>query len=191
MLLGAFDDATGIVYVDRVSGPPPDSYLSESYFQHGMDGVQERVAQEMDRTGRVSAFVGFWHTHPGSRAYPSPTDEQGMAAIVGPDGARRRALMMIIGGPAARWAPWRNGNPGAHPDVYVRVVPRSAGPVIEGHPGYVGGLDLQLLPPGSYFRGGFSGRVKVDWDSAVLRPASSSVQAGGLLSLWNRLRGTA
>lgn len=191
MLLGAFDDATGIVYVDGVSGPPPDSYLSETYFQHGLDGIQERVDQEMDRTGRASGFVGFWHTHPCSRAYPSPTDEQGMASIVGPDGSRRRALMMIIGGPADTWARWRYGNPGANPDVYVRVVPRSADPVTEGHPGYVGGLDLQLLPPGSYFRGGFGGRVRVERGTAVLGSGVSSARGSGRPSFWSRLWGWA
>jgi integrative and conjugative element protein (TIGR02256 family) len=191
MLLGAFDDATGIVYVDRVSGAPPDSYLSETYFQHGLDGVQERVDQELERTGRASGFVGFWHTHPGSRAHPSPTDEQGMASIVGPDGSRRRALMMILGGPAGSWGPWRDGDPGARPDVYVRVVPRSAGPVIDGHPGYVGGLDLQLLPQGSYFRGGFGGRVRVEPGAADLRPGISSTRASDRPSWWSRLRGSA
>lgn len=161
MLIGAFDDATGVVHVDRVAGPPPDSYLAETYFQHGLEGVQERVDAELARTRGSSGFIGFWHTHPGGRAHPSPTDEQGMASVVGPDGSRRRALMMILGASDPRWATWREGRAGNLPDVYVRVVPRSAGVVVPGHPGYVGGIDLQRLPAGSYFRGGFSGRVRV------------------------------
>jgi hypothetical protein len=33
MLLGAFDDAVGVIYIDRVTRPPPDSFLSATYFQ--------------------------------------------------------------------------------------------------------------------------------------------------------------
>lgn len=152
MLLGEVDDSTGIVYVDKVTGPPPDSYMSRTYFQHGTEGVQERVDAESERTGRLLGFVGFWHTHPSSRAWPSPTDEQGMASIVGPDGSTRRALMMILGGGNDTWDTWVAGAT-ASPDTYFRVVPRAAGGVTVGHPGYVGGRDLQQLPPGEYFRG--------------------------------------
>jgi integrative and conjugative element protein (TIGR02256 family) len=150
--------------VDKVAGPPPDSYLAETYFQHGVEGVQERVDAESHRTGRVTGFVGFWHTHPAGVAHPSPTDEQGMAAIVGPDGSGRRALMMILGGDGQLWAAWRDGADGAVPDLYVRVVPRATGPVVAGHPGYVGGLNLQQLPAGSYFRGGYGGSVRTAHD---------------------------
>jgi integrative and conjugative element protein (TIGR02256 family) len=161
MLLGAFDDATGIVYVDKLTGPPPDSYLSATYFHHGVEGTQERVDAEVKRTASTSGFVGFWHSHPSGRADPSPTDEQGMASIVAPDGTTRRALMMIVGGSDTLWRGWRDGGGSARPDVYLRVVPRSDGPVLHGHPGYVGGLDLQQLPGGWYYRGGYGGRVRV------------------------------
>jgi integrative and conjugative element protein (TIGR02256 family) len=184
MLFGAIDDATGIVHVDRVSGPPPDSYLSEVYFQHGLEGVQERVDAEMERTALASGFVGFWHTHPGSPAIPSPTDEQGMASIVGPEGTRRRALMMILGGPTHRWSPWCNGATNAWPDVYARVVPRSTRPVASGHPGYVGGLDLQQLPPGSYFRGGYRDRVRVNRGGHPPTAVSGRSQPGESGARW-------
>lgn len=185
MLLGSFDDATGIVYVDKVAGPPPDSYLSETYFQHGVEGVQKRVDAEMDRTDRATGFVGFWHTHPAGPAHPSPTDEQGMASIVGPDGSTRRALMMILGGDERRWASWRDGNGDAAPDLYVRVVPRSAGPVVAGHPGYVGGLDLQHLPGGAYFRGGYGQPVRV---ARGARALGSRIGRSGLKWPWQRVR---
>lgn len=139
MLLGAFDDATGVIHVDRVAGPPPDSFLSRDYFQHGIDGVQTRVENEVKRTSGTSGFLGFWHTHPCGPARPSLTDEQGMASIVAPDGSRQRALMMILGGPADRWNAWRTGKVGSTPDVYARVVPRSTEPPSPDHPGYVGG----------------------------------------------------
>lgn len=159
MLFGSFDDATGVVYVDSVAGPPPDSYLAEKYFQHGLQGVQERVDAEMKRSSNSSGFVGFWHTHPGGTAYPSETDWQGMEAIVGPDGTRKRALMMIFGGSNERWESWRNEVSVDTPDTFVRVIPRTSGGHMN-HPGYIGGLDLQMLPPGTYFRGGYSDGVR-------------------------------
>lgn len=175
MLLGAFDDATRIIHVDRCSGPPPDSYLSSTYFQHGLEGSQERITNELERTAGISGFLGFWHTHPGGQAHPSPTDEQGMASIVGPDGTRRRALMMILGDRNPAWAIWRDRDAASRPGVYVRVVPRSAGPIVEGHPGYLGGRDLQKLPDGMYFRGGFGGGARVTAGARRFpRPVSSA-----------------
>jgi hypothetical protein len=186
MLLGAFDDATGIVHIDKVTGTPPDSYLSATYFHHGVDGTQEeRVSAEVKRTASTSGFVGFWHSHPFGPAYPSPTDEQGMVSIVAPDGTTRRALMMILGGDDATWRTWRDHDGSARPDVYLRVVPRSDGPVLSGHPAYVGGLDLQQLPGGWYYRGGYGGRVRVGRaGTPVTSPAAGA--AGRLARWWQR-----
>jgi integrative and conjugative element protein (TIGR02256 family) len=152
MLLGAFDDAIGVVFVDNVTGPPPDSYMSDRYFHHGTEETDERVRAQVARTSSASGFVGFWHSHPGGRAHPSPTDEQGMASVVAPDGTTRRALMMILGGRDSIWTRWRDELRVRAPDVYTRVVPRSPGPMGPGHPGYVGGTDLQRIPSGWYYR---------------------------------------
>ena len=103
MLLGAVDDAASVICVDRVTGPPPDSYLSADYFQHGTDGIQEAVAARLADSRAMTGFVGYWHTHPRGVAAPSLTDEEGMASVVAPDGRRQRALMVILGGPPGRW----------------------------------------------------------------------------------------
>jgi hypothetical protein len=81
--------------------------------------------------------------------------------IVAPDGTTRRALMMIVGGKESVWYPWRDEPGPAHPDVYLRVVPRSAAPVDAGEPGQSGGADLQQIPTGWYFRGGGGRQVFV------------------------------
>lgn len=159
MLLGAFDDATGVVHIDKVTGPPPDSFMSATYFHHGIQGTKERIRAEVERTASTTGFVGFWHSHPYGRARPSATDEQGMASIVAPDGTTRRALMMILGGKERIWQTWRDHKASERPDLYLRVVPRSAGPVRTGHPGYVGGANLQQIPTGWYYQGGSSSRV--------------------------------
>ena len=123
MLLGAFDDAAGVIYVDRVTGPPPDSFLSATYFQHGQAGTREAVDAHQESSRAMTGFVGYWHTHPEGRAAPSPTDEQGMASVVTPDGRRQRALMIIMAG---RETSGTGGFRGRRPEpaVFARVVPR-------------------------------------------------------------------
>lgn len=122
MLLGAFDDATGCVYVDAAAGPSPDSALSDRYFAHGTAGTQEVVERYRVRTANRVGFIGMWHTHPYGPAHPSALDEGGMGWMVSPSGTGRRALMLILGGADARWDRWRDQ--GDLPGVYVRVVER-------------------------------------------------------------------
>jgi proteasome lid subunit RPN8/RPN11 len=152
MLLGAIDDAAGVIYVDRVTGPPPDSFLSVTYFQHGQAGTGEAAAARLAGSRAMTGFVGYWHTHPGGRAAPSPTDTEGMASIVTPDGRRQRALMIIVAGTAGQWDQWMIGRE-ALPAVFARLVPRDG--ETAGHPGGV--RPAQTLPAGPFFRGGFSG----------------------------------
>jgi integrative and conjugative element protein (TIGR02256 family) len=146
MLLGAFDDAADVIYVDRVTGPPPDSSLSATYFQHGRAGTREAVDARHESSRAMTGFVGYWHTHPEGDAAPSPTDEQGMASVVTPDGRRQRALMVIMAGRRDQWDRWVSGEI-PEPVVFARVVPR----------GDAGGVFVtQKLPDGPFFRGGFS-----------------------------------
>jgi integrative and conjugative element protein (TIGR02256 family) len=155
MLLGAIDDAAGVIYVDRVTGPPPDSYLSADYFQHGTAGTREAVAARLAGSRGMTGFVGYWHTHPGGLAAPSKTDKEGMASIVTPDGRRQRAVMVILAGPPGQWDNWVAGEE-ADLAVYARLVPR--GQTAAGGAGGV--LLTQELPAGSFFRGGFSGSAR-------------------------------
>jgi integrative and conjugative element protein (TIGR02256 family) len=122
-ILGSFDAAVRVVWVDAATGPPPDSLLSEIHFEHGVEGVEALLDAHRRATGRVSTFVGMWHTHPFGQAAPSPTDEDGMRDLVLPvDKAPPRALLLIAGGPSGRWAHWLDI--GGDPDWYARVVQR-------------------------------------------------------------------
>jgi integrative and conjugative element protein (TIGR02256 family) len=122
-LLGGFDPAAGVVWVDEATGPPADSLLSEVHFQHGTTGVEEQIAARRTVTARVTTFVGMWHTHPDGPASPSPTDEAGVRELVLPvANAPPRALLLIAGGRPERWRAWLDGD--APPDWYARVVER-------------------------------------------------------------------
>ncbi|WP_344780388.1 ThiF family adenylyltransferase [Microbacterium kribbense] len=147
MLLGSFDEATQIVFVDTVAGPSPDSYLSAAYFDHGTDGTQEIVSAYGDATASRVGFAGMWHTHPYGIASPSPTDETGMADIVASGGHSRRSLMLILGGETTVWERWlEDGTP---PDVYARVVDRNA----TRQPARL--LALHVTSSAKWFRGGY------------------------------------
>lgn len=148
MLLGQIDEALGVVFVDVATPPTPDSLCSAVHFQHGVDGSGDLVDHYVNTTAGATAFTGMWHTHPGGRAAPSPTDESGMANLVTPVlGGPPRCLMLIVGGPGAAWTRWRDGaDRTAPPQMYLRVVHRSdlAGPPPKQPP----------RPPGTYIRVG-------------------------------------
>jgi molybdopterin/thiamine biosynthesis adenylyltransferase len=174
MLLGAVDDAAGVVYVDRVTGPPPDSFLSATYFRHGQAGTREAAGARLESSRAMTGFVGYWHTHPGGRAAPSPTDEEGMASVVTPDGRRQRALMIIMGGRGGRWDRWVSGE-AATPAMFARMVPR--GDEMTGDS--AGGVFVtQRLPDGPFFRGGFSQPTLASGSNHRSEPAAAFRVAG-------------
>lgn len=104
VLFGQIDEFLRIVWVDEVSGPPPDSVASPQGFVCGTAGVtamnDERVARS---TGSV-AFVGMWHTHPEGLPIPSSTDLRAMRELLRGGGAYqgRSFLMLIFGGTSAK-----------------------------------------------------------------------------------------
>ena len=152
-LLGAVDDAAGVVFVDAATGPPPDSLLSAIRFDHGVVGVQDIVDSQRRRTANATGYVGMWHTHPGGPAAPSPTDTAGMTNVVAPvaDGPPR-SLMLILGGEQGRWFLWTAAEThGAVPYAYARLVRRppdgSAPPPVPP------------APHATYFPGGYAPRA--------------------------------
>lgn len=157
MLLGTIDDATGIIHVDEATGPPPDSLLSDTYFQHGLDGVTHHLASRRTATGNTSRFLGLWHTHPHTPAQPSATDRTAMELLTLPlDDAPTRALVLIAGGPPPVWQKWLTTTDG--PDLYARLATRTttaatppAPTAPAGHPG-----------PGLRWPGGYATRPATD-----------------------------
>lgn len=125
MLLGAVDDATGVIYVDEAAGPPPDSLLTEVYFQHGLNGVSNHLAARRTATGAITRFLGMWHTHPHTLARPSATDRAAMTRLTLPlSDAPTRALVLIAGGPTEVWNRWLAS--GTAPDLYAHLANRTA-----------------------------------------------------------------
>jgi integrative and conjugative element protein (TIGR02256 family) len=97
VLFGRRDEATGIVWIDSVTGPPPDSVATPGGFDCGVDGVPEATAERISRSRGELAYVGMWHTHPGMDAHASLKDLAGMLGLVASQEARE-AVMLIVGG---------------------------------------------------------------------------------------------
>ncbi|WP_432101270.1 ThiF family adenylyltransferase [Streptomyces sp. WAC 04229] len=167
MLLGAIDDSTGIIYVDEATGPPPDSLLAETYFQHGLDGVTRHLAARRTATGNTSRFLGLWHIHPHSPAQPSATDRMAMELLTLPlDDAPARALVLIAGGPQPVWDKWLATGDG--PDLYARLATRTTTATTP---------PAETLPPGRprstlWWPGGYATRPTTA-DSTVPAPRRS------------------
>jgi integrative and conjugative element protein (TIGR02256 family) len=120
-LLGQIDSASRVVWIDEVSGPPPDSKLSAAYFEHGLEGVTQWISARQTATGRVSSFVGMWHTHPLNEVSPSETDDRGMRRLVTQvHRAPSRAVLLIIGGDDGRWNDWLFN--GSSPTWFAQLV---------------------------------------------------------------------
>ncbi len=172
-LLGAFDSAANILWVDEATSPPPDSVMSEIYFRHGSEGVADQISARVDATARVTSFVGMWHTHPYGQARPSDLDNKGIRQLVAPlPDTPPRASMLILGG-YSRWEEWLDN--GTWPEAYVMVVEDVTAPHDQHE------SELPPLPDGMTW---WSPRRPLD-DSEHL-PARRS----WLLRLWHRLRGT-
>ena len=104
VLYGERDDALRIVWVSDVLGPPPDSEASTGGFVCGTEGVDDATMKLRKRSRDSSRPIGMWHTHPGGDPVPSPTDFEGMDAIIhGTDRSLPKQLLIIVGGTESQY----------------------------------------------------------------------------------------
>lgn len=145
-LVGQIDDAIRCIWIDQASGPPPDSVLSEAFFDHGTVGVGDFLDHHRNRTGRLSTYVGMWHSHPYGQAAPSTLDVEAMGEMVAPfAGAPRRVLVLIVGGDADTWDGWIGGE--GKPDVFATLV-KAGDPGMQSSPRGVWPARRGSLPAG-------------------------------------------
>lgn len=103
LLFGERNELLKIVWVDDLSGPPPDSGHSRSGFICGTAGTTELAREKADRTMGSVSFLGMWHTHPNGLPVPSATDIHGIEQLIqATHTPRGRSLMLIVGGDARR-----------------------------------------------------------------------------------------
>lgn len=103
LVFGEIDDAHQVIWVDSVSGPPPDSTASETQFLCGTAGTNELNSFKSAASGKSSRFIGIWHTHPISRGRPSQDDLHAMVALLYfQEFPPRQVVMLIVGYSATR-----------------------------------------------------------------------------------------
>lgn len=103
LIFGEVDDAHQVIWVDSVSGPPPDSTASEAQFLCGTAGTQELNTFKSAASGKSSLFIGIWHTHPISRGRPSQDDLNAMLQLLHfQEFPPRQVVMLIVGYAATR-----------------------------------------------------------------------------------------
>jgi len=102
LLFGERNDLLKLVWIDELSGPPPDSSHSRSGFVCGTSGTGALAREKAKRTSGSVRFLGMWHTHPNGLPVLSTTDLHGMEQLVKTtQTARGRQLMLIVGGDAS------------------------------------------------------------------------------------------
>lgn len=99
LLFGERDAAAGVIWVDEVIGPPPDSRTSPEEFVCGTEGV-DRYRTEKERRGRGSLeYIGMWHTHPTQDVMVSHRDlHEGMRLLLdAASSPMAHTLLVIVG----------------------------------------------------------------------------------------------
>jgi proteasome lid subunit RPN8/RPN11 len=96
LLFGQIDEFLTVVWVNEVSGPPPDSLASPAGFVCGVEGSAALNAEKLARSRGSIRFIGMWHTHPGGAPNPSCTDLRAMTKLWKlPDFSARHFLMLM------------------------------------------------------------------------------------------------
>lgn len=86
------------VVVEAVLGPGPRARHSKTQFEPDSRWQEGEIAQRYELSGRITTYLGDWHTHPMGPPLPSRRDRQTARAIAQKKSARMpRPLMLILG----------------------------------------------------------------------------------------------
>jgi integrative and conjugative element protein (TIGR02256 family) len=114
MLLGYQTIASDIeeFVVVEVLGPGPGARHRRRRFEPDGPWQQERLEERYRSSGRVTTYLGDWHTHPRGRAAPSWRDVRCARRIARCRTSRARHPLMLIvgGGDRDGWQPGCSGS---------------------------------------------------------------------------------
>jgi integrative and conjugative element protein (TIGR02256 family) len=98
MLLGYISPASppDEVVIETVIGPGPGACHYASRFEPDAAWQQSELARSYEDSGRVTTYLGDWHTHPGGLTLPSRRDRRTARAIARTAGARMPSPLMLI-----------------------------------------------------------------------------------------------
>jgi integrative and conjugative element protein (TIGR02256 family) len=99
------------VLVEDIIGPGPEAQHERRRFTPDAHWQCQQLATAYASSGRITTYLGDWHSHPGGSPTPSRRDRKTARAIAKSPAARApRPLMLILGegndaaGRAQRWA---------------------------------------------------------------------------------------
>jgi integrative and conjugative element protein (TIGR02256 family) len=101
--------------VETVLGPGPGSRHFKHRFEPDGAWQERELAKIYQASGRITTYLGDWHTHPGGLPLPSRRDRKTARAIARKKSARMpRPLMLILGSDSKDgWSPavfrWHKG----------------------------------------------------------------------------------
>jgi predicted acylesterase/phospholipase RssA len=98
LLFGERDAAAGVIWVDEIIGPPPDSRRSPEEFVCGTEGVARYEHEKLRRGQGSLQYLGMWHTHPTQDPIVSNRDVRGITRLL--DAASSpisHGLLLILG----------------------------------------------------------------------------------------------
>jgi integrative and conjugative element protein (TIGR02256 family) len=101
LMFGSIDESLRVIWLDRASGPPPDSEASARQFLCGVQGTRELAEYHKRESGGSLRFIGIWHTHPVSMPQPSVDDLSAMVQMLLIEETTPRHVLMLIVGYAA------------------------------------------------------------------------------------------
>jgi integrative and conjugative element protein (TIGR02256 family) len=104
VLLGWAAPAASELVVARMLGPGPRAVHKPTRFSPDSRWQRKRIARAYEQSGRVLAYLGDWHSHPGGGRSPSSRDLRTARRIARHRSARvREPLMLILAGSGGDW----------------------------------------------------------------------------------------
>lgn len=105
MLLG-YRQRDSQVAITAVTGPGPRAVHRRSSFVPDGKWQQAELARIYEESGRVTTYLGDWHSHPRGAAVPSVRDLKTARRVARRRRARtRRPITLILAGDESTWRP--------------------------------------------------------------------------------------
>lgn len=108
VLVGYSDGLSLNLVVEHIIGPGPRAFHNRYGFTPDHEYQEQEIARLYRESGRVSTYLGDWHSHPGGGLYLSVTDRKTLRRIAMAKEARvQKPLMAVIGGANWELAIWQ------------------------------------------------------------------------------------
>jgi integrative and conjugative element protein (TIGR02256 family) len=96
IIVGKYTKPLDCAFVEKIVGPPKDSKFGRTWFNRGIDGLQDTLNKLWKRN---QFYIGEWHFHPNGEPSPSDKDKTQLKTISKSEDYNCLApILIIIGG---------------------------------------------------------------------------------------------